>query len=59
MVAKTNVIFNITLKSSKPPLYLVFQLFLFHHIEEDFVINTVCARHIDCLLGKYQAWTHL
>ena len=56
IVAKTNAIINITLKSSKPPLYLVVLLILFHHYEEDFVINAVCER---CLLGKYKAWTHL
>ena len=40
IVAKTNAIINITLKSQKPPLYLVFLLVLFHHYEVDFVINT-------------------
>ena len=39
IVAKTNAIINITLKSSKPPIYLVFLLILFHHYEVDFVIN--------------------
>ena len=35
IVAKTNAIINITLKSSKPPSYLMFLLILFHHYEED------------------------
>ena len=39
IVVKTNAIFNITLKSSKSPLYLVFLLIFFHHYEVDFVIN--------------------
>ena len=55
IVAKTNAIINITLKSPKPPLYLVFLLILLHHYEEDFVINAICERQIDCLLGKYTA----
>ena len=36
----TKVMFiNITLKQSKPPLYLMFLLILFHHYGEEFVIN--------------------
>ena len=35
--AKTNAIINITLKSSKPPVYLVLLLILFRHYEVDFV----------------------
>ena len=50
IVAKTNAIINITLKSSKQPLYLVFILILFHHYEADFVINAN---------NQYKAWTHL
>ena len=34
------LILPVTLKLSKPPLYLVFfLLFFFHHYEEDFVAN--------------------
>ena len=49
IVAKTNAIININLKSSKPPLYIVFLLKKIRYYEEDFVIDckiitAVCER---------------